>query len=83
MKKNILLIALVGMFFAALGLQSCSPDYETNFEVKTLVVPDKSLSPVYFNIDGGESEAKVNTNVPFDMWTASSNADWLMVEKHP
>lgn len=83
MKKNILLIALVGMFFAALGLHSCSPDYETDFEVKTLVVPDKSLSPVYFDINGGESEAKVNTNVPFDMWTATSNAEWLMVEKKP
>lgn len=81
MKKNILLITLVGMLFAALGLYSCSPDYETDFEVKSLVVPDKSLSPVYFNIEGGESVAQVNTNVSADLWTASSNAEWLKVDK--
>ena len=81
MKKNILLITLVGMLFAALGLYSCSPDYETDFEVKSLVVPDKSLSPVYFNIEGGESVAQVKTNVAADLWTASSNAEWLKVDK--
>lgn len=81
MKKNILLITLVGVFLAALGLNGCSPDYETGFEVKSLVVPDKSLSPVFFNIDGGESVAKVVTNVPTNMWSASSNAEWLKVEK--
>lgn len=81
MKKNILFITLVGMLFVALGLNGCSPDYETDFEVKSLVVPDKSLSPVYFNIEGGESVALVKTNVPADLWTASSNAAWLKVEK--
>lgn len=81
MKKNIILIALIGVFIAALSLNGCSPDYETDFEVKTLVVPDKSLSPVFFKIEGGESVAMVETNVPMNMWIASSNADWLKVDK--
>ena len=81
MKKNIILIALVGMFLGAMALNSCSPDYDTNFEVKSLVVPDKSLSPVFFKIAGGESVAMVETNVPTDMWTATSNAEWLKVDK--
>lgn len=81
MKKNIIHIALIGVFIAALSLNGCSPDYETNFEVKSLVVPDKSLSPVFFKIDGGESVAMVETNVTTDMWSASSNADWLKVDK--
>ncbi|MGV8963296.1 MAG: BACON domain-containing protein [Candidatus Saccharimonadaceae bacterium] len=81
MKKNIILFALVGVFLATMCLNGCSPDYETDFEVKSLVVPDKSLSPVFFNIEGGESMAMVETNVPMDKWTASSNAEWLKVEK--
>ena len=81
MKKNIILFALVGVFLGAMGLNGCSPDYDTNFEVKSLIVPDKSLSPIFFNIEGGEKVALVETNVPTDKWTASSNAEWLKVEK--
>lgn len=81
MKKNILFIALIGIFITALSLNGCSPDYETGFEVKSLVVPDKSLSPIFFSIEGGESVALVETNVEMDMWSASSNAEWLKVEK--
>ena len=81
MKKNIIFITLVGVFLAAIGLYGCSPDYETDFEVKSLVVPDKSLSPIFFKIDGGESVAMVETNVSADMWTATSNAEWLKVDK--
>ena len=42
MKKNILIIGLASIFGIASGLISCSPDYETEFKVETLVVPDKS-----------------------------------------
>ena len=42
MKKNILIIGLAGILGISSGLISCSPDYETEFNVETLVVPDKS-----------------------------------------
>lgn len=81
MKKNMILYVLVGVLVAVIGFNACTPDYETNFEEKTLVVPDKCLSPIYFNIEGGEKEITVNTNVPTANWTATSNADWVKVHK--
>ncbi|WP_319229420.1 BACON domain-containing protein [Draconibacterium orientale] len=81
MKKNILLFGLIGILISTLAMNSCAPDYETEFEVKTLVVPDKSLTPVSFPIEGGEAQAVVETNVELGNWSASSNADWLSIEK--
>jgi hypothetical protein len=77
MRKYIVLFGLIG----ALGITSCKPDYETEFEVKTLVVPNKSLAPVLFPLEGGEAIAEVKTNVALNDWSTSSNATWLSVEK--
>lgn len=76
MKKNILIIGLAGMIGMSSGFISCSPDYETEFNVEKLVVPDKSQAPVIFPLKGGESEIIVETNVPFGNWHAESNAEW-------
>ena len=58
---------------------SICPDYETDFEVKSLVVRTEP-HPVTFPIEG-KSVAEVQTNVDFKNWTATSNAEWLKVEK--
>lgn len=76
MKKNILIIGLAGMIGMSSGFISCSPDYETEFNVEKLVVPDKSQAPIIFPLKGGESEIIVETNVPFGNWHAESNAEW-------
>ena len=76
MKKNILIIGLAGMIGMSSGFISCSPDYETEFNVEKLVVPDKSQAPIIFPLKGGESEIIVETNVPFGTWHAESNAEW-------
>lgn len=81
MRQNIVLIILIGVIISALGITSCAPDYQTEFEVKTLVVPDKSLSPIVFPIEGGSAVAEVITNVELSKWSTSSNAAWLTVEK--
>jgi hypothetical protein len=81
MKKNILLFGLIGALTAILAAVSCKPDYETEFEVKTLVVPDKDLAPVLFTMEGGTREIVVETNVALSGWSASSNAEWLTVEQ--
>jgi hypothetical protein len=81
MKKNILLFGLIGALTAMLAAVSCKPDYETEFEVKTLVVPDKDLAPVSFDVKGGTHEIVVETNVALSGWSASSNAEWLKVDK--
>lgn len=82
MKKNILIIGLASIFGIASGLISCSPDYETEFKVETLVVPDKSQAPITFPLLGGEHEIEVQTNVPLDRWSAQSNAEWCKVVQH-
>ncbi len=79
MKKNILLFGLIGVLLSSMF--SCAPDYETEFEVKSLVVPDQSLSPISFPVEGGEAVAYVETNVELTDWSASSNAAWLSVDK--
>lgn len=79
MKKNILLFGLIGILLG--NVFSCSPDYQTEFEVKSLIVPDNSLAPISFPVGGGEKLALVETNVALNNWAASSNADWLTVEK--
>lgn len=81
MKKYIysLVFCLAGLL--AVGVSSCKADYETEFEVKTLVVPDESLAPINFDLNGGSAVIKVNTNVELSKWVATSNADWCVVEK--
>lgn len=81
MRKNIILFGLIGVVVSLLGVISCGPDYETEFEVKSLVVPDKSLAPVSFPLEGGEAVVEVETNVALTGWSASSNATWLSVDK--
>lgn len=79
MKKNILIIGLAGILGISSGLISCSPDYETEFNVETLVVPDKSQAPIVFPLAGGEHEIEVQTNVPLERWSAQSNAEWCKI----
>ena len=81
MKKNILIIGLAGMLGISFGLISCAPDYETEFNVLTLVVPDKGQAAVVFPLNGGDHEIEVQTNVPIDNWKATSNAEWCKVVK--
>lgn len=79
MKKNTLIIGLIGMIGALCGLMSCSPDYETEFNVKNFVIPDKSQAAIVFPLTGGESEVEVQTNVAFGNWQAVSNAEWCKI----
>ncbi len=79
MKKNILIIGLAGMIGISSGLISCSPDYETEFNVQSLIVPDKSQAPIIFPLEGGQHEIEVQTNVPFGEWHAESNAEWCSI----
>lgn len=79
MKKNILIIGLAGILGISSGLISCAPDYETEFNVETLVIPDKSQSPIVFPLAGGEHEIEVQTNVPLEKWSAQSNAEWCKI----
>lgn len=81
MKNNILIIGLAGLLGLSSALTSCSPDYETEFNVETLVVPDKSQAPITFPLTGGEHEIVVQTNVPTERWNATSNAEWCKIEK--
>lgn len=82
MKKNTLLLGLMlATIISSLGFSACSPDYETNFDVKTLYIKHIDLASIKFNVDGGSKEIPVETNVLFDNWTATSNAEWCVVEK--
>lgn len=81
MKKNTLYIFLIGIVFSLFCITSCAPDYETDFEVKTLTVPDNFLALVQFPVEGGEAKADVETNVELANWKATSNASWLTIEK--
>ncbi|WP_313381498.1 discoidin domain-containing protein [Proteiniphilum saccharofermentans] len=81
MRKNRVLFGLIGVLVSLLGVISCGPDYETEFEVKSLVVPDNSLAPVSLPLEGGDAVAEVETNVELTGWSASSNAAWLSVDK--
>lgn len=77
--KNILIIGIIGILGLSAGLVSCAPDYETDFNVKTLIVPDKSQAAITFPLAGGTREITVETNVEFGKWQAKSNAEWCMV----
>lgn len=66
--------------FSLFCITSCAPDYETDFEVKTLTVPDNFLALVQFPVEGGEAKADVETNVELANWKATSNASWLTIE---
>lgn len=81
MKKYIYTVVFCLAGLLATGLSSCKADYETDFEVKTLVVPDESLAPITFDLNGGSAIIKVNTNVEFSKWVAESNSDWCVLEK--
>lgn len=82
MKKLNYILGILGLgLFLGGSITACSPDYETDFEVRTLVVPDKSLKTITLNKEGGNGEIVVNTNVPFDDWTAESNAEWCKIER--
>lgn len=81
MKKNRLFFVILGIISFMIGVHSCAPDYETEFEVKTLKVPDQYLAPIHFSIEGGQKDIAVETNVPVENWKAESNADWCKVEK--
>lgn len=81
MKKRILFSRLMIIILAAMGFHSCSPDYETNFEVKSLYIKHRDLSPVKFEVDGGYKDIPVETNIPVENWSASSNAEWCIVDK--
>lgn len=81
MKKRILFSRLMIIILAAMGFHSCSPDYETNFEVKSLYIKHRDLSPVKFEVDGGNKDIPVETNIPVENWSASSNAEWCIVDK--
>lgn len=78
--KNIIIVLLT-LCIGLAGLNSCAPDYETEFEVMSLVVPDESLAPISFPIEGGAKKAVVETNVAQEKWTVTSNADWLTAKK--
>lgn len=80
MRKNILIIGLAGMIGMSSGFISCSPDYETEFNVEKLVIPDNSQASITFPLTGGESVIEVQTNVPFGNWHAKSNAEWCKLE---
>lgn len=82
MKNNLLLYGLILVMVATFGLSSCSPDYETNFESKSLFIMHRDLSPIKFKIDGGSHAIPVETNIVLDNWKAQSNAEWCVVEKH-
>lgn len=82
MKRNRTIIGLAGVLGIYLGLFSCAPDYETQFEVHTLVVPNESQGLVSFPLTGGKDTIEVQIqNIPFDAWHAESNADWCKLEK--
>lgn len=80
-KNNLLFKGLIGILSLSFLVTSCSPDYETDFEVKSLKITNRDLSPIAFAIEGGQKEIRVETNVPLEMWRVSSNADWCKVEK--
>ena len=81
MKKYKLFFGLIGITLCIIGMPSCAPDYETEFEVKSLNVTNRDLSPITFAPEGGNKEIRVQTNVKIENWKASSNANWCKVEK--
>lgn len=81
MKKNIFIITLIGLIGIAGGFFSCSPDYETDFHVSSLVVSHKNQGLILLPLEGGNKEIPVQTNIPLDKWTATSNAPWCEVSK--
>lgn len=81
MKKYKLFFGLLGIALCVIGTPSCAPDYETEFEVKTLNVSNRELAPISFSPEGGKKDIRVETNVDIEHWQASSNALWCKVEK--
>lgn len=81
MNKRILYFGLIAAVISALSFISCSPDYETDFEVKTLEVKTRDLAMIKFDISGGTKEIPVITNLSVGDWNASANAEWCKVEK--
>lgn len=81
MKKNTLFTTLLIGVFCFTGITSCKPDYETDFEVKELMVDYHDRGLISFPVNGGEKEIPVKTNLAVEKWKAYSNADWCRVEK--
>lgn len=69
------------LLVTALGMVSCSPDYETEFAKSTLTVPHKSQATILMPLEGGQHQINVETNVPLEKWFAEANADWCKVTK--
>ena len=81
MKNNTLFISLLIGLLCSMGITSCKPDYETEFEVKELMVDYHDRGLISFPVNGGEKEIPVKTNLSVEKWVARSNADWCQVEK--
>lgn len=81
MKKNKLYFGILGVLLCMIGAPSCAPDYQTDFEVKTLNVPDRDLAPIVFGLEGGSKDVSVETNVNVENWAVTSNAAWCTVQK--
>lgn len=79
MRKYVYVIGFVGLLMVTLLVTSCAPDYQENFKEEMLTVPDAGLSPILFEIEGGEKAVDVKTNVT--EWKVISNADWCAVAK--
>lgn len=77
-KSHIIWSALL---LAVAGFSACSADYDTDFTNKQLEVPHSSQHAIAFDKEGGNQDIEVNTNVALNDWTASSNAEWLKVDK--
>ncbi|RNC63843.1 hypothetical protein D7D25_14095 [Proteiniphilum sp. X52] len=82
MKKNTLFTTLLIGALCFMGIISCKPDYETDFEVKELLVDYHDRGIISFPVNGGEKEIPVKTNLPVEKWNARSNAEWCRVEKN-
>lgn len=81
MKIRISILSAIAAIGISTACVSCGPNYETDFDKSTLIVPHKSQAMIVFEIGGGEKEIAVETNVPLEKWTAESNAAWCEVAK--
>lgn len=80
--QHISIIACAFALIAATGFTSCSADYETDFDRKTLEVAHSDQANVVFQKEGGTKSIPVKTrNISEDDWTVTSNANWLQVTK--
>lgn len=81
MKKNIFMFGLIGLLSLGLGVTSCAPDYQTEFDKDILNVPYRSRATILLTQEGGQRDIKVETNLSLDRWSAVSNSAWCEVTK--